>query len=457
MTQRQSHFQGPVQAFLFLLLWGVHLAVWGWTWMTFYAHGIMRPFGWKGNWLVYGVYALLYLLFSRLYGGWRVGYFKRWDLVVSGMLTILFTNGITYLQVCLVGRAIMFFTPFVWLTLVQGAVLAVWAYSSAKIYTKVVQPRELLIVDGGTPQTEALKAKLATRPDRYLLKKTVIYNDTTDAIKGSLLGGNEAIVLCGLPARERNNLLKFCFECGISAYVTPKISDVLVRGAESVAIFDTPLLLNRNQGLSAGQRFTKRYLDLCVSAVALALLSPLMLTIALVIKASDGGPVFFWQERCTEGGRKFNICKFRSMVVDAGEAPVTDHDSRVTSVGRFLRATRLDELPQLFNVILGEMSLVGPRPETVSHVEAYTRDLPEFAYRSKVKAGLTGYAQIVGKYNTSARDKLLMDLMYIVNWSLLGDVKLILMTLKVLFFKESTAGFPTPQEAVAESPFKGDE
>lgn len=449
--------QGLLKASLFFLLWALQTAMWGWVWMSFYAYGIMRPFGWKGNWLVYGVYAFLYLLFSRLYGGYRVGYFKRWDLAVSGMLTLLFTNAITYLQVCLVGRAIMPFVPFVWLTLVQSIVLVVWAYGSAKIYVKAVPPRKLLIVDGGTPQTEGLKAKLATRQDRYLMKGTTTIADGLEAVKERLLGGEEVAMLCGLPARERNDLLKFCFECAIPAYVTPKISDVLIRGAESVAIFDTPLLLCRNHGLSTGQRFAKRALDLCFSVLVLVALSPLMLIIALAIKVDDGGPVFFRQERVTENGRRFMITKFRSLVVGAGEAPVTEHDPRITKVGRAIRACRMDELPQLLNVIQGDMSLVGPRPETVGHVESYTRELPEFAWRAKAKAGLTGYAQIAGKYNTSARDKLLMDLMYIVNWSLLGDVKLILMTLKVLFFKESTEGFPSSQGAAVEAPVKGGE
>ena len=137
------------------------------------------------------------------------------------------------------------------------------------------------------------------------------------------------------------------------------------------------------------------------------------------------------------------------MVVDAERdglsVPAGEKDPRITPVGRILRATRMDELPQLFNILAGDMSLVGPRPERVEHVEAYTKEIPEFAYRLKVRGGLTGYAQLYGKYNTSAYDKLQLDLMYLESYSLLLDFRLILMTLKVLFLKESTEGFSEKQ------------
>ena len=169
-----------------------------------------------------------------------------------------------------------------------------------------------------------------------------------------------------------------------------------------------------------------------------------MLLTAIAIKLYDGGPVFFKQARCTIGGKVFYIHKFRSMIVDAekyGAIPATDKDPRITKVGNVIRATRIDELPQILNILKGEMSIVGPRPERVEHVEKYSKEVPEFSYRLKVKGGLPGYAQIYGKYNTSAYDKLRLDLMYIENYSLLLDIKLILMTLQIMLRKESTEGF----------------
>lgn len=210
-------------------------------------------------------------------------------------------------------------------------------------------------------------------------------------------------------------------------------------------MFDTPLLLSRNTGLNVEQSIAKRLMDVICSAAALTILSPVFLCTAAVIKLYDGGPVFFCQKRCTKDGRVFVIYKFRSMIVDAEKEgysiPAREKDPRVTPVGRFIRATRIDELPQFINILKGDMSLVGPRPERVEHVEKYTAAIPEFSYRLKVKGGLTGYAQVYGKYNTTAYDKLKLDLMYIENYSLLLDIEILFKTLKILFMKESTEGF----------------
>ena len=180
-----------------------------------------------------------------------------------------------------------------------------------------------------------------------------------------------------------------------------------------------------------------------------------MLVTALAIKLEDGGPVFYKQRRVTRDGAQFDILKFRSMIVDAEKGGYNlsmragERDPRITKVGHFIRATRIDELPQLLNILKGEMSIVGPRPERVENVEAYSREMPEWHYREKVKAGLTGYAQVYGKYNTSAYDKLRLDLMYIENYSLMLDIKLIFMTVRILFSKEATEGFETEAEMEA--------
>ena len=256
----------------------------------------------------------------------------------------------------------------------------------------------------------------------------------------------EGVVIGDIPANIRNQILKFCYGEGIRTYTMPKISDILIRSAESLHIFDTPLLLSRNIGLTAEQKVIKRMLDIVGSVCALFITSPVMILTMCAIKLYDRGPVFFTQDRCTQNGRIFKIYKFRSMIVDAekrrGEViPAKEDDERITPVGKFIRKTRIDELPQFIDILKGDMSVVGPRPERVEHVEQYTAEVPEFSYRLKVKGGLTGYAQIYGKYNTTAYDKLKLDLMYIQNYSILLDLKLIIMTGKILFVKESTEGF----------------
>lgn len=196
--------------------------------------------------------------------------------------------------------------------------------------------------------------------------------------------------------------------------------------------------------MSLESLIVKRLFDIFFSVLFLLLTLPLTAIVALIIKLYDRGPIFFKQKRLTRNCEEFDILKFRSMIVDAekdGAQFTVPNDDRITPIGKFIRATRIDEIPQFINVLKGEMSIVGPRAERVENYEAYTKELPEFNYRTKVKAGITGYAQIYGRYNTSYEDKLRMDIYYIENFSLLNDIKLILSTVKVLFSAEATEGF----------------
>lgn len=219
---------------------------------------------------------------------------------------------------------------------------------------------------------------------------------------------------------------------------------MLLRSSDELNLFDTPLLLSRNMGLSVDQEWMKRAEDIIVSLLMMILFSPIFVLAAIGIKCTDGGPVFYKQERLTKDGKIFMIYKFRTMIVDAekksGPVLASEHDPRILPVGRILRATRLDELPQILNILKGEMSVVGPRPERPDLAAEIEKDIPEFNYRLRVKAGLTGFAQVYGKYNTTFYDKLKLDLMYIRKYSLFLDLKLILMTPKIMFLKESTEG-----------------
>ena len=239
--------------------------------------------------------------------------------------------------------------------------------------------------------------------------------------------------------------MEYCIERRKNLYITPRISDIILQGFKERNLIDTPLFKYEYHYLDTKEYRTKRLLDLTVSLLALVLTAIPMLLTAAAIKLEDRGPVFFKQDRCTADGKVFAIIKFRSMVPNAEKQgtviPCTDHDPRITKVGGVIRRFRIDELPQIFNIIRGDMSVVGPRPERVEHVKKYCEEVPEFAYRMRVKGGLTGYAQIFGKYNTSAYDKLKLDLMYIENQSLLLDLKMIMLTVKTLFIAESTEGF----------------
>lgn len=432
-----------------LLMW-----VFGHLWYTCYADKIIQPFFRRGNWLVIGIYGVLLLFFTSFYGGYQIGYLKRGDVAYSSCLSILLVDGITYLQVSLIGRDWMDPRPILTAFGLDVVITILWVFLADLAYRKLYPPRELLMLyeDGETAREVA--RRLASRAEKFHIGQMIRVGTDLEPLY-EYIQGYDSVVLCDIKSVRRSTLLKYCYDQGKRIYVTPKISDTILRGAEEVQLFDTPLLLCKNQGLSAEQRFLKRLMDLVGGGIITILASPFMLLTALAIKLYDGGPVIYKQERLTLDGKVFELYKFRSMVVDAEQAQgamlSTKNDQRITPVGRFIRSVRLDELPQLLNILKGEMSLVGPRPERPEIAQQYEQEMPEFSYRLKVKAGLTGYAQVWGKYNTTPYNKLKMDLNYIQNYSLLLDVKLILMTVKVLFQRERTEGVEQPENTKKET------
>jgi exopolysaccharide biosynthesis polyprenyl glycosylphosphotransferase len=270
-----------------------------------------------------------------------------------------------------------------------------------------------------------------------------------DAICKEAVERYDAVVLGDIDVNSRNKIYKFCYGKGIRVYILPKLADVILGGAEEMHIFDTPIFLTREYSLTIEQRFFKRAIDVICSAILLVLASPIMLVTAIVIKLYDGGPVIYKQIRCTRDMREFGIMKFRSMRVDAEKDGVarlaTKNDDRITPIGKFIRKVRIDELPQLINILRGDMSFIGPRPERPEIIKQYMEIMPEFEFRTKVKAGLAGYAQVYGKYNTTPYDKLKLDLTYIENYTIWMDIKLMLLTLKILFWPDSTEGVDAQQ------------
>ena len=315
-------------------------------------------------------------------------------------------------------------------------------------YYKAFPPREILIIHGERP-IDDIVMKFETRKDKYRIKKCMNILEGMEAVKAEIGNGYGAVVLWDISAVDRNALLKYCYSLSVRVYMMPKITDVLIRGADQLHLFDTPIYLTREYSLKVGQRVAKRSIDLFCSILLLIIASPFMLITAVAIKLYDGGPVLYKQIRCTRDRKEFYILKFRSMRVDAEKDGVArlaaKNDSRITPVGKFIRATRIDELPQLLNILKGEMSFIGPRPERPEIIDQYMEEMPEFAFRMKVKAGLAGYAQVYGKYNTTPYDKLKLDLTYIEQYSVWLDIKLMLLTLKILIKPESTEGVEQDQ------------
>lgn len=396
-----------------------------------------------GKYVLCGIYALLVMVLFFGMDGYKFGYLRKSDTLVSQMIALLIANFITYWQLCLIANGVISPAPMIQLTLVGVAVVLICTMVYSAIYHRLYTPKEMVMVLG-RDESVGLKFKMDTRPDKYHVVKLISVEEGLESICKQIVN-YDAVIINDVPAQIRNDILKFCYRNQIRTYLTPKVTDIVVRGAQSINLFDTPLLLVKGTGLTSIQRFTKRLMDLVLCLMAMILAAPVMLLVALAIKLEDGGPVFYKQARMSLNGKVFDILKFRSMIVDAEKdgksIPATGHDPRITKVGRFIRATRIDELPQLLNIIRGDMSIVGPRPERVEHMEKYGGDVPEFDFRTKVKGGLTGYAQIYGKYNTSPYDKLRLDMIYIENYSLLLDIKLILLTLRIMLSKDSTEGF----------------
>lgn len=412
------------------------------VWNDYYNKGMHDPFWHNGNILMVIVYAGVYIICTRAFKGFRLGYSKWQGLFGSQILGLIGTNSIEFLLISFIGRGRLNIKPILIMTLIQLGISFVWCLAFSFLYTKLYPPRKMLMIYGNRNVAYLIK-KMSIRNDKYEICKTIEYHQNINIIKREILK-YDAVVISDIPGELRNKLLKFTFDNSIRTYINPKLSDIILRGAEDFHLFDTPLLLARNDGLRWEQKVLKRVVDIVMSAILLVLTSPIFLIVSLLIKLYDGGPVFYSQERLTYGGKIFKVHKFRSMIVNAeknGKARLASkNDDRITPIGTVIRKLRIDELPQLINIFVGEMSFVGPRPERPELAKKYEKTMPEFKYRLKVKAGLTGYAQVMGKYNTTPYDKLKLDLMYIENHSFWQDMKIIVDTIKICFVPEATEG-----------------
>ncbi|MDD6380771.1 MAG: sugar transferase [Lachnospiraceae bacterium] len=411
-------------------------------WKNEYSVMYVRTFYGRGRILLMGIYFIIMYVIMRLTEGLRFGNLKIFDIVVSQWISVLVTNFITFWQICLILNVMSDPRPMFRLTLYDLIITVALPFFFTWLYHLTYVPRNMVLIYGKRNGLN-LRFKILERPDKYAITTTISSSEPFEKITDQIKK-HDAVIINDVPAEIRNDILKFCYEHDVRTYIVPKISDVIIGGASNINLFDTPLLLVRGTGLSIGQKFVKRTLDIILCAIALGVLSPVFMIVAILIKADDGGRILFRQKRVTRDGKLFTIYKFRSMREDAekdGAQFTIDDDPRITKVGRGLRRSRLDELPQLINILKGDMSIVGPRPERIENYEMYESEIPEFRYRTKVKAGLTGYAQVYGKYNTTAYDKLRLDLMYIENYSIILDIKLVLMTFRTLFQKERTEGF----------------
>ncbi|MBQ9988342.1 MAG: exopolysaccharide biosynthesis polyprenyl glycosylphosphotransferase [Clostridia bacterium] len=399
--------------------------------------------------LLYGLYLILLLVFSKTYECFAVGEARIRELIFSFALTLVFTNGITYLQLSLILGYMASALMIMGLTAAQILVGVVIDCGMTKVYITLYPPLRMAAVVNDDRASRSVLRRFNRIVDRFAICETVVQSDDFETLTAAI-DRNEGVILCGVELSLRSRLIEYCNVHDKKLYIVPVVSDIMINAARRTQVDDLLVYARRNADLTKEELVVKRLVDIIVSLLMLVCLSPLMLITALCIYLYDRGPVLFYQQRVTKGGKLFKIIKFRSMVVDAERdgkpRPAVDNDPRITPVGRFIRATRIDELPQLFNILKGDMSLVGPRPERYEYLQPFMEQDPLYALRLKVKTGLTGYAQVMGKYNTTMHDKLILDLMYIENYSLSLDFKLMFLTLRVLFFKRSTEGFDKREE-----------
>ncbi len=392
-------------------------------------------------------FVVLGIALMSVYGGYAVGTQKSKPIVHSMALATIITDLVTHLQLSIMNTSeknnahFVYETPHLLLLVMvlQVLVIVFFAYFGNYVYFSLEPPERCCVISSSRQSLGSIIPKISRFQKQYEVKETIRYDDKK--VLNAILDC-DTVFLYDVPLKERNDLISFCYQTQKNIYYNFETIDVVSQGAKYVTLDDKSLVMYTAKDLTMEQRIVKRLTDLAVAIVGLVLTSPIMLACAIAIKAEDGGKVMYKQKRLTKYGRVFEVYKFRTMRENSAQVSVMENDDRITKVGRVLRKFRIDELPQLLNILNGDMTVVGPRPEMLENVEKYTEELPEFSYRLRMKAGLTGLAQISGKYNTSPKDKLVMDLMYNENYSIWQDFKLIFQTITVfLKASESTEAF----------------
>lgn len=397
----------------------------------------------KDNYVVGAIYLLVFLILSRSYHAYSIGVLRLRELIYSFSLSVIISNIVGYAQISLMLHRFVSVWAMTLISAAQVIISVLIYYYANTLYFWVSTPRSALAILAAPEDDMRVMKKFLKENKRYSIAAVCHEADGFNAIKKAMNSQSLVLLFGHGSSALRSMVMRHCYETDKRLLMVPNVDEIFIHDAVRCQIDDIPAFLFRNRKMTNEQRILKRCTDVFLSVLALVLASPIMLVTALLIHSCDGGPVIFRQTRVTEGGRPFELLKFRSMTPNAephGAELSPQHDGRVTPVGRWIRMLRIDELPQLFNILRGDMSLVGPRPERPELSERYCRDYPEFRYRLKVKAGLTGYAQVFGRYNTVFEDKLKLDLLYIQNFSLLFDFYIIISTIKVLFMPSSSEG-----------------
>ena len=414
-------------------------------WYMFYEGAIYRKFYFYGNFVVIFVAMLLFVIFARLYGVFQLRISRAVDLIYSNAIALLMTSFLMYCIIILLARRLPNILPILLFWLIGVAVGVLWSYIAIKVTQFVVPLQKVLILYDNEEARANGQYIIEKIPWRYtLIGQEHVADDVQETTEKIRQYRPNQVMLCGIHSTPRNSILKYCVENHITVMIRPNIGDFLVNSAKDVQLANLPVMLCEGNPQSNLYMLGKRLFDIVFGILGLVLFSPFMIVTAIAIKLYDGGPIIYKQVRLTQNRKQFYVYKFRSMRVDAEKDGVarlaSKNDDRITPIGKIIRAVRIDEMPQVFCILSGNMSIVGPRPERPEIAEQYEKEMPEFMLRLRTKAGLTGYAQVYGKYNTEPYNKLQMDLMYIAQQSFVTDLKIIFATIKILFLPESTEG-----------------
>ena len=443
LRNRQNHF-----FLLKLVHFVVSIIVFYCFWLLFRYETLtpIKTIDYRYNYFICGGYAVVLYLFTRTYNAYLLGYTRIRGLAFSQFISQFFSVVIVYFSVTIAWAKINSPLWFVPMLVLQGVWDCVWSFFTSSYFYRTIPPRKALLIYRNEMDKRRF-GSIAGKPVGriYTIVEELQYDGYRFKEIKEKLEGYEAIFVAGINSRCRNGISKYCVENDIPGYFLPHVGDVLMRGATHIQTFTSPVLYFSKKVQKPEYLFCKRVFDMIMSALGIIIFSPLMAITALAIKLYDRGPALYKQVRLTKDGKEFKILKFRSMKVDAEKDGVArlstgDKDDRITPIGKVVRKCRLDELPQLFNILKGDMSIVGPRPERPEIAEQYYEILPDFRLRLQVKAGLTGYAQVYGKYNTEPYEKLEFDLMYINDMSIATDLRLIFATFSILGKGESTEG-----------------
>ena len=435
------------------------------AWIAYYSHMVyITDFYRRGNCAVMGLFTILYYLLAHLYSGFSIHISRISEIIYAQSLGVLIADGIMYIIMWLLMRTLPSILVLFLVLIAQVGLIITWAELAHAWYFKNNPPIPTVVIYDEMEGVEKLVSHYGLDKHFNIVKKVSIHElhgEDWDSLTWEekdrrerayikeVLSGVDAVFLSSLHSHDRNQIIKYCVHKDIISWSIPRIGDVIMSGAEKMHLFHLPMLRVGRYNPTPEYLVMKRTFDIVVAGTALVVFAPIMIVLAIMIRM-DGGTAFYRQKRLTKDGKVFEILKFRSMRMDAEKDGVArlssgDADPRITKVGHFIRNYRLDELPQLFNILAGDMSIVGPRPERPEIAKEYKKELPEFDLRLQCKCGLTGFAQVYGKYNTTPYDKLLMDLMYIAQPSMAEDLKICFATIKILFLKDSTEGIAEGQ------------